>query len=311
MATAVVVAMTIGTFALTAPSNADVTAVEGSATGLFASVSLFGGPAMQRGPVPTVTLPPGGSATPITATAPTTAAIYGPATIFSSGPATVSTQGTTGPGGTVTSSAQLQTVNTSQSEVFTATSIGSTCTASESGVSGTTTVVGGTLILQDPNPDVSGEQGEQIVTIPTNPAPNTRYTGTVANVNDNFEYIFNEQIVDQGGRRITVNAAHLRLLGPTAVGDVIIGQSVCGVTATQTPTTQTPTTQTPTTQTPTTVVTTTTTTVVTTTTTTTPPIGGFPDLIRQIVCPLLRTLAASPFIGPFIQPLLTAFGCTA
>jgi hypothetical protein len=249
-------------------------------------------------------------------------------------------------------------VNTSQSEVFTATSIGSTCTASESGVSGTTTVVGGTLILQDPNPDVSGEQGEQIVTIPTNPAPNTRYTGTVANVNDNFEYIFNEQIVDQGGRRITVNAAHLRLLGPTAVGDVIIGQSVCGVTATQTPTTQTPTTQTPTTQTPTTQTPTTQTpttqtpttqtpttqtpttqtpttqtpttqtpttqtpttqtpttqtptTVVTTTTTTTPPIGGFPDLIRQIVCPLLRTLAASPFIGPFIQPLLTAFGCTA
>ncbi|HEX2048608.1 MAG TPA: hypothetical protein VHF27_12650 [Acidimicrobiales bacterium] len=38
---------------------------------------------------------------------------------------------------------------------------------------------------------------------------------------------------------------------------------------------------------------------------------GLPEFIRQIVCSILRPLATSPFIGPFIQPLLTAFGCTA
>jgi hypothetical protein len=77
-----------------------------------------------------------------------------------------------------------------------------------------------------------------VVQVPVNPAPNTRYTGTVANVNDNFDYIFNEQIVNPDGS-ITVNAAHQLLLGPTAVGELIVGQSVCGVTASGAPTTTT------------------------------------------------------------------------
>ena len=81
---------------------------------------------------------------------------------------------------------------------------------------------------------------------------------------------------------------------------------------TVTPTTVTPTTVTPTTVTPTTVAPTTTTTTVapTTTTTTVAPID-IAALIRQIVCPLLQQFAADPFIGPFIQPFLTAFGCPA
>src|SRR5918997_4483913 len=119
------------------PASADVESVKGSAYGYFGSISLFGGPANTRGPAPVVTLPPEGSAVPLTASAATGSVVYGPATFFSSGPITVTTQGTTGPGGSVTSTTDIQTVNTSDSEVLTATRITSTCTASETGVSGT------------------------------------------------------------------------------------------------------------------------------------------------------------------------------
>jgi len=269
LAAAVVVAVGAGFLTLTGPSNADVTAVRGEAYAMTASVGLFGGPPMARGPIALVTLPATGSAVPITATAANANAIFGPATIFSSGPVNTSTQGTLGPGGSVTSTATLAPINTSGSEVFTATSLSSTCTATETGVSGSTTVVGGTIILMDPNPDTSGEAGEDIRTIPNMPPPNTTYTGTVANVNDNFRAVFNEQIVNPDGS-LTVNAYHLYLLGPTAVGEVIVGHVVCGVTATtpttMTPTTMTPTTMTPTTMTPTTMTPTTTTTTVSTNT---------------------------------------------
>jgi hypothetical protein len=97
---ATVIALGTGLFAAVAgPSSAQVTSVTGSAFGFFANVGLFGGPPSPRGPEPTVTLPPGGSATPVTATAPTGTAVYGPATIFESGTLNVSTQGTTGPVG--------------------------------------------------------------------------------------------------------------------------------------------------------------------------------------------------------------------
>jgi hypothetical protein len=274
---AVAVLMTAGVGLATSsgPSSADhmvVTEVEGSAYGCYGNVSLFGGPFNVRGPMPTVTLPPGGSATPVTQSAPTCDIIYGPARVFTSGPVTLSTEGTTGPNGSVTSTATLAPINTSQSEIFTAASLSSTCTATESGVTGSTTVMNGTIILQDPNPDVSGEPGEDIRTIPVNPAPNTTYEGTVANVNDNFRAVFNEQIVNPDGS-LTVNAYHLYLLGPTAVGDVIAGQVVCGVTTELAPTTTTQATTTTTQE------TTTTTTQATTTTTTSRP--GMPTNKEQ------------------------------
>ena len=261
------------------PVSADVTAVRGSAYGYFANVSLFGGPFNQRGPTPTVTLPAGGSAVPITATQPTGSVIYGPAGLFTSGPITVSTQGTTGPTGSVTTTSDIQTVNTSDSEVFTADRISSTCTASETGVTGSTTVLNGTVVLQDPNPDTSGEEGEEIVNVPLNPEPNTTYSGTIP-AGDNFRYVFNEQIMNADGS-ITVNAAHQYLLGPTAVGDLIIGQVICGVTSDGTP----PTTITPPTTTTTGVPPTTTTTgVPPTTTTSTIPDGDLCDgLVATIV----------------------------
>jgi hypothetical protein len=247
-------------------ADADVSAVSGSAYGSFASVSFFGSPPNVRGPQPTVTLPAGGGNE--TASAPTGSAVFGPAIIFSSGPIAVTTTGTTGVTGSVTSTANIQDINTSEGEVLTADNLSSTCTASEAGVSGSTTITNGTLILHDPDPDVSGEEGEEIVTLPTNPEPNTTYVGQISPpINDTFRYVFNEQIVNPDGS-ITVNAAHQYLQGPTAVGDLIIGQVQCGVTTTTTTTT----TEAPTT---------TTTEAPTTTTTSTPGPGGpisFDDL---------------------------------
>jgi Bacterial Ig-like domain len=215
-------------------ANAEVTGVKGNAYGYFASVSLFGGPPNTRGPTPTVTLPSSGSATPITATAPTGLVQIGPAILFSSGQLDVSTRGTTGSTGLVTSSTNIQSVNTSGNEVFTADNVASRCTATEADISsGSTTITNGTLQTSEGNPDVEGD--ETVVQVPTNPAPNTTFNGQIEGVGDSFRYVFNEQIRNPDGS-ITVNAAHQIFLGPTAVGDLIIGRSVCGVTATTTPT---------------------------------------------------------------------------
>ena len=250
LAVAIAVGLVTVMVAFPSATHADVSAVEGSAYGYWASVSLFGGPANTRGPAPTVTLPPEGSAVPITDTAASGLVQFGPAILFSSGPITVSTQGTTGPTGSVTSATTVDTVNTSGQEVFTAANVASTCTASETGVTGATTITGGTLQISEGNPDVEGD--ETVVQIPVNPTPNTTYEGQIETVGDSFRYVFNEQIVDPDDGSFTVNAAHLYLLGPTAVGDLIIGQSVCGVEVTATTTTVPTTTLPPTTTVPTT-----------------------------------------------------------
>jgi len=186
-----------------------------------------------------VTLPAGGSASPITATAATGRASAGPATFFTSGPITVSTHGTTGTTGSVTSSTNIQTVNTSGQEVFTAGNVASTCTASEGTISGSTTITGGTLQTDSGDDDPTNtipDHPPVNVTLPANPAPNTFFNGHihVGSSTDNFRYVFNEQVLNPDGS-ITANAAHEHLLGPKAVGDLIIGQSVCGVTATAPP----------------------------------------------------------------------------
>ena len=225
-------------------SDADVTQVTGSALGYFSMVGLFGGPSNTRPcadnatntdcrPRPAVSLPEGGSADPVTASEASGDARYGPGIIFTSGPITVSTQGTTGPAGSVTSSTDIQQVNTSEVEVFTADRVSSTCTASEAGVSGSTTVTNGILRISEGDPDVEGDDTN--ITVPTNPAPNTSFEGVIEAVGDSFTYIFNEQITDPATGTLTVNAGHLILEGPTAVGDLFFGRAVCGVNATATP----------------------------------------------------------------------------
>ena len=137
----------------------------------------------------------------------------------------MSTQGTLG--GSVTSSANVANVNASGQEVLTAATAASTCTASATGASGSATFTDAKLRTSEGNPDVDGDDTE--VTIPANPAPNTSFTGKIEAVGDTFRMVLNEQVTSADGS-ITVNAAHMYLLGPTAVGDLIIGQSRCGVT---------------------------------------------------------------------------------
>ncbi len=222
----------IGVESARADHTFNVTGLSGSAFGYFGNVGFFGRPPATRGPSPTVTLGPQGSAAPLTASASTGLVQYDVVTLFSSGALSVSTQGTTGPDGSATSATNITNVNTSGQELFTAGNVASTCTASAAGHTGATTITGGTLQTSEGDPDVDGD--ETVVAIPERPAANTTYTGTIESAGESFRYVFNEQIVNSDGS-LTVNAAHHYLLGPAAVGDVAIGHSRCGVTATPTP----------------------------------------------------------------------------
>ncbi|MGH9152827.1 MAG: Ig-like domain-containing protein [Acidimicrobiales bacterium] len=204
------------------PAAADhdgVTAVTGSAFGVHAyNISLFGSPQPDNGPTPTVTLPAGGGSVSDSDPDGHTVA-YGPATLFVSGALTVSSTGTLGADGSVTSSANV--VGDAEGvDPFRWEDLTSTCAADASGATGSTTIVGGT---------VTSTTGT--TTVPTNPAPNHTVEGVVPGANDDFRIVFNEQTTGTDGT-LTVNAAHLYLLGPTARGDLVIGQSVCGVTVT-------------------------------------------------------------------------------
>jgi hypothetical protein len=303
-------------------SSADVTAVKGQAFGVAGDLTLFGGPQHQA-PTPLVTLPPGG-----TMTVPSLSLSFGPAVFVRAGTTTVSSTGSTGPTGSVTSTvdagptadnantpcpnrptsffsgtvtsgsttvtspyinftaadvgrpitgagippgativsvqsptqATISSPATSSSDApdisisrgsgsgnciynsqFTADTARVTCTANESGVSGSTTFTNGLLATAT---DVNQDPTVQM-TIPDNPAPNTTIDGSFelgATDHESFTYIFNEQILNADGS-ITVNASHLIPHGQTAVASpptpanpnfvngVIFGSVTCGVTA--------------------------------------------------------------------------------
>jgi hypothetical protein len=231
LVTPLVALLTVGaaTFASAGPSAADVSEVGGGAFGFSASVSLFGGAAQTRGPAPTVDLPANGSASPITASNPSGSAQFGPAEVFESGQLTVSTKGTTGPGGSVESSATVTGIPGGPGPVLYS-ELKSSCTAKEGEVSGTASVSGGTL---ETKYNAETQEATETRPVPSNPAPNTEFTGTIDHVGDPYRVVYNEQV--RSGNGITVNAAHLYLLGPTAVGDVIIGQSRCSASAGRAP----------------------------------------------------------------------------
>lgn len=221
-------------------SHPTVVAVKGSAFGYWADdITLFGGMQPDVGPTPTATLAANASNSPQTGAAPSGSVAFGPATFFSSGPISATTAGTVGVTGSVTTTATVQNVNTSQQESLTATTISSTCTADLTGATGSTTVTGGVLEIDnglDLNNDDdyidAGEHAPVVVDVPGSPGPNLTYDGHlhVNGVVDTFQYIFNEQTVDPDGT-ITVTAVHQRLLGPSATGDLFIGRSVCDVTS--------------------------------------------------------------------------------
>lgn len=237
-------------------SGAAITAVEGEACGYVVDISLFGGPqnktgcgqppsAPPTGASPSVQLPQGGSAAAVTANSPTGAkAQYGPAVIFGgvwpkgvgsappSGPISVSTKGTPG-AKSVTSSADI--VLRAPPDPASPGGFGPppvegdelhvTCTASDKAVSGSTTFVHGTLATST---DVEGDPVTR-EPIPDKPPVNYTRSGVITNVGDVFTAVLNQQIVNSDGS-LTVNAVHLYLFGPTAVGDMVKGQATCGTT---------------------------------------------------------------------------------
>lgn len=211
--------------------------VAGGACGYYAEVGLFGGPAERRGcgqtvppgnarsASPEVTLPPEGSSTAVTETDQDgVIAQYGPAIILGgiypgtetgpTGPVVVSTKGKT----SVTSSASLKRVDAG---VFNATSVRSTCTASKSGVKGSTSITKGVVITAA---HANGEP-KSTKTVPSDPPVNHRITGRNS-IGDKFRIVFNEQKKSRDGT-LTVIAVHLYLLGPNALGEVVIAESHC------------------------------------------------------------------------------------
>jgi hypothetical protein len=265
-------------------SGADVVAVSGSATGFFSSVSLFGGPASQRGPVgtpgcdpnqpapgpnatrtegcsPSVALPSNGSNEPVTMTAKEgVRAVYGPAVVFGgdwpaqntigppTGPIAVRTQRTPGHDASVTSSVSIDRAPPASTWTppghpgtqrwpggigpgpLIAERVTSTCTAQVDPagglrVAGSTTITNGVLSLTT---DPSGSPAS-FEPMPTTPRPNDGpHGGVLTNIGDSYEVIYNEQDVSVPGA-ITVTAIHMRLIGPTAVGDLYIGRVHCAV----------------------------------------------------------------------------------
>ena len=233
------------------PSKAVVSSVRGSACGYFVNVGLFGGPQMRRGcgqavdapaagASPEVTLPASGSASPITADDPDGAtAQYGPARIFAgrwpehipsappSGPISVRTQGTVGGGGSVTSSVDIVLRNPPNADSpggfgpgpVEGDELHSTCSASESGVTGSVRFVNGLLSTAT---DAGGSPTAQ-EDIPANPPPNYTRHGVITNVGDVFSVVFNEQIRNGDGS-LTVNGFHMYLFGPVAV--VVVAPTV-------------------------------------------------------------------------------------
>ena len=208
----------------------------GGACGYYSNVGLFGNPQERRGcgqtvppgdarsASPAVELPAGGSASAITdADTDGAMAEHGPAVIFggksvstggadASGAIQVSTKGMT----TVTSSASVKNVGTGP---FTANSVTSTCTASKSGVKGTTAITKGFVVTAT---DANGNP-KTTKAVPAKPRANLSMTGKVP-TGDKFKIVFNEQKKSRDGT-LTVVAVHLYLLGPVAVGDVVVAES--------------------------------------------------------------------------------------
>lgn len=233
------------------PANGAVVGVIGSAFGYHAEDIQFGAfEPEDTGPEPVVALAFDGSNSPEEASQPTTHVTGGGvATLLTTDTVTVQASGSTGDGGTVTTTSTLTNVNKAASqpsitgsEILTADSVASSCTASESGSVLTTTITNGTLQTDsglDLNADEDyldeGEHAPVVVPIDTNPTPGSFIDGHIhvgSNI-DNFRVVFNEQGTNLDGS-MTVTAVHeiLGTLAPDLItGNIYLGRSVCGVDA--------------------------------------------------------------------------------
>lgn len=228
--------------------------VLGEAYNYSTEVSLFGGPANRRGfgqpgdapasaASPAAVCPDGGGTD--SATAPNGAsAQYGPATIFGgiwpdgapsappSGPLTSAVECT--PGERITASTSVTRMPGGTPHPggvgpgpVVADEVHSSCTATPRGITGEVRVVNGVLELRY---DTATQSPAATEPIPASPSPNYTRSGTLDHVGDSYRVTFNQQIQHADGS-LTVNAVHIELLGPTAVGEMVIGSSTCGVVA--------------------------------------------------------------------------------
>lgn len=233
-----------------APAQA-ATANVGYACAYYVNVSMFGTPQGRQGCAPqtsteatantlspSVTLPSSGAAQSATDND-GAKSVYGPAIFFSSpydaadnltnsGQLTTSTSG----GTVVSSMAQAKAVGPSPFWTKTPTSwqtapdvgyVKATCTASATGSGWTVTIHNGVV---DTSTDSQGYPTSQSL-VPENPGPGYRVPFTINNVGDSGIIVFNEYVANGDGS-FTVNAAHMYMQGPSAVGDMIIGQVTCG-----------------------------------------------------------------------------------
>jgi hypothetical protein len=182
-------------------------------------------------------------------------AVYGPAVLFGgispqdapdipSGPLTASTHCRPGAAGHVTASSAVTLMPPMSVYAplpfgggrphpggvgpgpFVAEHVRSTCTMTAEGVRGETTIVNGRIARHDQAVD----HDEAVVPVPTAPQPNTVIEGHVhlsTGDHDRFRMVLNEQTLNPDGS-FTVAAAHMYLLGPFAVGDMVIASSTCG-----------------------------------------------------------------------------------
>ncbi len=230
----------LASLAVAVPARAGT--VSGAACAYRASVGFFGGPATVRGcgqtippgdagsASPEVTLPPGGSAVPLVAVDPDGArAAYGPPVIFGgrfqsdritvppSGPLMARTFGTA----TMVQSIALAAMVGPQP--FVARSVLGMCTASASGTSSVVQLADAFVVTStDPfgNP-------RSTVAVPPSPPVNLTVPFTIDNVGDHGTVVFDERIANADGST-TVNAVHMYMQGPIAMGDMVIGQARCG-----------------------------------------------------------------------------------
>jgi hypothetical protein len=239
-------------------AGGEVTRVIASAFGYHTNVGFNDEPPTVRGygqtippgtlqsASPSVECPDTGTADPVVVTDPDGAiAMYGPRALFSgtwppeatapppSGPLTVDCEGTTGENGSASSWAGVIDVGPGP---FIADEVHSTCAAAETGSTGTTTILGGTLVTS------TDADGKPVTTepIPIQPDVNYTRTGTMDDVGDTYRIVLNEQIEDPFTGALTVNAVHLYFLGPFTEGEVVIASSTCGVWVTASTTTTAP-----------------------------------------------------------------------
>ncbi|HUR22406.1 MAG TPA: Ig-like domain-containing protein, partial [Acidimicrobiales bacterium] len=220
-----------------APPPEGIQAVSGGAFGYYSNASLFGGPYEQRGPAPTVSLAANASNSPASAHSDTGAATYGPAHIFESGPIDVHADAALGRIGYAATSSTIQGIadRSQQYGPFIYDGIASSCRADRTGTDVGVTITNGVVetsyyIGDDPNTE-RVERGGDVKTsavVPLNPSPGYTIEGSLDHIGDSFRIVFNEQTTNADGSR-TVDAAHMYLLGPTAVGDLFIGRSSCGI----------------------------------------------------------------------------------